>query len=543
MIIISTNVCLEIEKLNKSLAQLHPIPCISGPSCLPGTRTEVLQKICNWTTQNHSQLFWLHGQAGTGKSAVAQSIFNRLQQTNAMRAFYTCSKTSAQLQNPLNVLPTLCFQICAMHEGYAKYIAYQIDNNSSFSESLGHITTQLELLFTKPLQHVLVTFKTRLLIILDALDECGSESEQILLLSALIEVLHACPAMQLLVTSRDGPYLDQQFTKLLHLEYQLNCDNSWSDIDLYWQTHISSIFNGPSIKDHPGLVKTLTHHSRGLFIWSQTVYNYLNISDNPELALDHILQMSSLPEENFVYSHLHKLYYTIIDRATTDDVDNLAIYQCVMGSILLCGEPLSIEVFIQLLSPIISQQAVRKTIKSLMALLYINSDKKIQILHPSFADCILGESSKCTSFHIDVEKIHLILYQQSAHMMLSQLKFNICDLKTSHLRNDQIQGLDQTISLKISQELQYSVQYWIYHLIRSFNLYNVEDDHFLPGLLLDWAIIYWIECLSLLGKLKLGLMSIQQLQVFFKKGQFCHCAHLVPISSIVFRTKGHNHTL
>ncbi|TFK64299.1 hypothetical protein BDN72DRAFT_925749 [Pluteus cervinus] len=506
----------EMNKLNKLLAQLHPVPYNSGPLCLPGTRTEVLQKILNWTTQHHTQLFWLYGQAGTGKSAIAQSVFNQLRQTNMMRAFYTCSKTNAQLQNPLNVLPTICFQLCNVHKEYAKYISNQIDNDLSLKEGLGHIATQLESLFIKPLQHVSIASETGLLIILDALDECGSESDQICLLRSLIKVLHACPAIKLLITSRNEAYIEEHLAKLSAFEYQLNCNNSWLDICFYWQTHISGLFQEQFLKSHPGLVKTLTDYSQGLFIWSQTVYNCLKTNDSPELVLDHILKISSVFEQDHV-SHLYKLYYTIIDRAVADNSDNLIIYQCVVGSILLCGEPLSIDTLIQLLHPVISWNGIKKAIQSLMALLSINSNRKVQILHPSLADYILSETSRGTSFYINALQMHSFLYQQSGYKLLSQLKFNICDLRTSHLRNNQVHDLDQRISLNISQELQYSVQYWIYHLIRSSDLDKVEDNHILSQLLIGWTTIHWIECMSLLGKLKFCLTSLQQLQVWLKK--------------------------
>ncbi|TFK58665.1 WD40 repeat-like protein, partial [Pluteus cervinus] len=96
------------------------------------------------------------------------------------------------------------------------------------------------------------------------------------------------------------------------------------------------------------------------------------------------------------------------------------------------------------------------------------------------------------------------------------LKFNMCNLNTSYIKNSQIEDLHQIISLYISPELQYSAQYWAYHLVKISNFNEMNYNQTLPKLLVTFTTIYWIECLSLLGKLRFGLRCIQQLQAWFK---------------------------
>ena len=45
--------------------------------CLDGTRVEILKEIVDWINDpdvNVPRIFWLHGQAGRGKSAIAHTI-------------------------------------------------------------------------------------------------------------------------------------------------------------------------------------------------------------------------------------------------------------------------------------------------------------------------------------------------------------------------------------------------------------------------------------------------------------------------------------
>ncbi|TFK63895.1 hypothetical protein BDN72DRAFT_775369, partial [Pluteus cervinus] len=122
-------------------------------------------------------MFWLHGQAGSGKSTIAQTIFQQLEDKKPPRVFYTCSKTQAELHNPLNMLPVICFQLCMINRAYGQHIASQLEQVSSITSGLGHIATQLDVFFLTPLQRGLL-FDESVVIIIDALDECGSENDQ-----------------------------------------------------------------------------------------------------------------------------------------------------------------------------------------------------------------------------------------------------------------------------------------------------------------------------------------------------------------------------
>ncbi|TFK63898.1 hypothetical protein BDN72DRAFT_963611 [Pluteus cervinus] len=81
----------ETTDANKLLNLLNPVSYISAPLCLVGTRREILQQLQSWTQTDGSRLFWLYGQAGTGKSAIAQSMFSWLKQEDVLCALYTCT--------------------------------------------------------------------------------------------------------------------------------------------------------------------------------------------------------------------------------------------------------------------------------------------------------------------------------------------------------------------------------------------------------------------------------------------------------------------
>ncbi|KAF8203534.1 hypothetical protein K438DRAFT_1536846, partial [Mycena galopus ATCC 62051] len=51
------------------------------PHCHPATRTDILAKLHDWALEDDptSRILWLHGPAGAGKSAVAQTLCQSLE--------------------------------------------------------------------------------------------------------------------------------------------------------------------------------------------------------------------------------------------------------------------------------------------------------------------------------------------------------------------------------------------------------------------------------------------------------------------------------
>jgi hypothetical protein len=75
------------------------------------------------------------------------------------------------------------------------------------------------------------------------------------------------------------------------------------------------------------------------------------------------------------------------------------------------------------------------------------------------------------------------------------LKFNICDLETSHVSNDNVLDLPLRIQKYIPDHLSYSCRFWAEHVRRTnFGADVVASlDEFLCH-----RLLYWLEVLSLI---------------------------------------------
>jgi hypothetical protein len=80
------------------------------------------------------------------------------------------------------------------------------------------------------------------------------------------------------------------------------------------------------------------------------------------------------------------------------------------------------------------------------------------------------------------------------------LRFNICGLETSHIRNTDVPGFNTRVEMAITQHLSYACIFWADHLIVTEYDAEVRDDiiNFFHR-----QLLYWLECLSLLKRVNI----------------------------------------
>ena len=76
--------------------------------------------------------------------------------------------------------------------------------------------------------------------------------------------------------------------------------------------------------------------------------------------------------------------------------------------------------------------------------------------------------------------------------MQRKLKFNICEIKTSHRRHQEIEGIQERIDQAVTHVLMYASLYWADHL----TLGSSEPDLRLVDEVMDFVknrLLFWIE--------------------------------------------------
>lgn len=258
---------------HSSTAGYDPIKgCLS-----PGTREELLDRIMRWVRSNEDansqRLLWISGAAGLGKSAIVHTIAHRSRKAKVKQlgSFFAFSR------NDTTRGPDVLFSTSARNIG---------DMNSQWREALYAVikadespekTTSPQLQFDEMICDVaseVQSFLGPVPIIIDALDECGTQNDREVILSILYAGMSLLPSnFRIIVTSRPEPEINHQFgnvpAKVLHIDlhHESNTRNIDRDLSIYIRDKLSRVqqYLGPN-DWWPALVA----QSQGIFQWAST---------------------------------------------------------------------------------------------------------------------------------------------------------------------------------------------------------------------------------------------------------------------------------
>ncbi|KIM73665.1 hypothetical protein PILCRDRAFT_828960 [Piloderma croceum F 1598] len=156
-------------------AHLPGVRCDVHAVCLPMTRESLLIDIMRWITDpNRNRIFWLHGFAGSGKSTVANTIASRYIGTGLLGASFRFNRDIDGRNGPMFLFRNIAYQL-ALFDGHFRESLLQAITTYGSMNSFA-LREQLERFIVEPMHEV--SFVAPVLIVIDAIDECGIENEQ-----------------------------------------------------------------------------------------------------------------------------------------------------------------------------------------------------------------------------------------------------------------------------------------------------------------------------------------------------------------------------
>jgi hypothetical protein len=200
---------------------------------------------------------------------------------------------------------------------------------------------------------------------------------------------------------------------------------------------------------------------------------------------------------------LYGLYLSILDQSFNQYSSPL--FQKVVGTVLLSRAPVSFRDICYLSGHARPDPEVEKVLVRLRSVLLKGQDGKYSIHHKSFADFLT--TGECPGkFRIDMMKQNQALTLACLHLATSVLRFNVFNLTTSHVRNDDIPDFHSLVDSTLSNHaLCYSCCFWAHHLqASSFDkeiLMKLDD-------LLKNHLLHWLEVLSSLRDVRSGLRAL-----------------------------------
>ncbi|KAG9113861.1 hypothetical protein FRC07_007722, partial [Ceratobasidium sp. 392] len=506
---------LETQQAESVRSKLKPVK-LSGydptRACMPDTRTAAIHDITTWACSESSdrRLAWIYGLAGLGKSSVATSVCQRSDEQHTLAASFFCKRDNPELRDPCRVITTLAYSLSLCWKPYGDAVVEVIRTNPDLE--IRHVRPLYDSLVSNPLKGIAQTERLdrNLLVVVDALDECGDIETRKQLLACLQDMSRLTPWLKVIITSR--PDLDiQEFFRRSgadwYTPYDLVTYDVRSDVLLFMKAQLSDMSR---IEGWPADAATrLSDRSSGLFIWARTACKFIMDGHNPCERLEKVLAGNHLKGS---FAQLDALYMTAIKGSTIDgDADNIALVLQCLGVVVTTASrtPLPTSSLSKLLCGHISEYTLDRVLRSLSSVLYYDHqyDNVVRVCHPSFMDYV-ADPGRSHELCVNLDEQNALLARCCLETMSKELRFNICDLETSHLLNCNVPNLSTRIQGVISPHLSYSCVYWTSHLIHA---QSNRPDQYLREFLFGLELLYWIEALSLLGKLSVALPSLLEL--------------------------------
>ncbi|KZP22859.1 hypothetical protein FIBSPDRAFT_952434 [Athelia psychrophila] len=433
------------------------------PVCLPGTRQDRQKEIIEWLMSPSDQnVLWLHGAAGLGKSTLA----------NYRRS------------SPSRVICTLAYQLAEHDEVVRSAVAAAIERDPQLATA--PLITQFKSLLCEPLSAASSRISGPIVIVIDALDECGDANSRQLLLD--------------LSSSPDFAELPSQFRFIITSEPEHDIKEA-----LHACEHVKAAdYSKASDRDIMLYIKHELKRMYGFFIWAATAMKLLFTVEAPVKWLANFL----LHDRQVIT--LHDLYKTtllsVIEWKAGETTD---IYRRILGIIIISQVPLTDIVITDLLG--LSQgagSACQTTLRRLGCVIQWSEGQSARILHQSFSD-YLTDKGACASepWFIDVNEHQRALTLACLRIMNEGLHFNMGDLKTSYIANANVPDLSAHVEAVVPQSMSYSCQFRGHHLRQT-----IIGEPSIQVLLLQFfelKFLCWLEVLSLLGAVALASRALE----------------------------------
>ena len=479
---------------------------------------------------NKSPVYWLNGLAGTGKTAVAQTIAERSFADGQLGASFFCSRDFEDRSNLDCIIPTLAVQLARKYPEFRSMFIPLVQRDPGIAHE--SLYNQMNALIVQPLRESGIST----VIVIDALDECKDQEPASAILSVLGRFVSEIPKVKFFLTGRPEPRISTGFRLPLlakatdvFILHDVEPSLINSDILLFLRHNFLELadrrggLDGWPTKEN---VDLLCERAAGLFVYAVATVGFINYKNtDPRRQLDLLLRSpeSSAREGRTkltAKTTLDSLYTSILQGALDEkDPENDHKARSVLGAVLLAINPLSPSAIATLLG--LKTADVFLQLSSIHSLLVFqeNTDHPVRPFHKSFPDFIT-DPARCFNrrFHVSPHIHHQDLLNGCLGLMNQTLERNMCKLPEA-VTNSEVSDMQERITRYIEPALQYACTSWHKHLAGKCS----PDDPTISRAIhcfLKEKFLFWLECLSVLGAVKEAINALEVAAKWLEVCQF-----------------------
>ncbi|PNS17287.1 hypothetical protein CAC42_6970 [Sphaceloma murrayae] len=344
--------------------------------CLGDTRKEILSRIETWAAHPTSKsILWMYGEAGTGKSTISRTLANRWKCDSRLAATFFFRRDERARSTSKRLMTTIAAQIAERFETARQVILDALQSEPSLPEKA--LSKQFESLVIRPLEAVAEQHGrgVAFVILLDALDECEDDNDISLILDVL-SIKSPSVDIRIFVTSRPEITILVGFEGIQHRQdidlFQATERTIQRDIKIYLAHMLTKIRSRsashvcqiPDDWPDPKLLETLTGMATPLFIFAATMCRFIaQYGEDPVKRVQNFIDTSTTTSlDRLDQTYLPVLSQYLAVENFTDRYKRIKAFKCIMGTVIMLFEPLSIGGLTQLVMEDVSDDGLHRNI-------------------------------------------------------------------------------------------------------------------------------------------------------------------------------------
>ncbi|KAF2625510.1 WD40 repeat-like protein [Macroventuria anomochaeta] len=503
-----------LQKREECLRDLRPTDPRNDKKRIEDTKGGLLEGSYRWVFDNssfqewrndaQSQLLWIKGDPGKGKTMLLCGIINELQKTIASTAsvtYFFCQATDSRINNATAVLRGLLYLLVSQQPALITHIRKTYDQAGKTMFEDANAWVALTEIFADVLQDL--SLGTTYMII-DALDECVTDLPK--LLHLVIQGSSASSHVKWIVSSRNWPGIEEQLEQAGHkvrLSLELNAESVSAAVSVFIQHKVSQLAQQKKYdkQTQDAVFERLTTNANDTFLWVALVCQDLQATARRNV----LKKLDSFPPG------LNALYERMMQQISVSDDAELC--KQVLASIALVYRPITLEelvVLAEALEDMVDKTEVRDIIGLCGSFLTLREDT-VYFVHQSAKDFLVTKAFD-EIFPDGTEAVHRVIFSRSLVVLSRTLHRDMYSLEELGFSIDNVKTPDPD-PLVASR---YPCIYWVDHLYDSKpkSWANSDGDVQVGGVVYEFIgkrYLYWLEGLSLCKSTAKGIVSVSKL--------------------------------
>lgn len=462
-----------------------------------------------WCNSQGSQLLWIKGDPGKGKTMLLCGIIDELEALippTTLVAHFFCQATDSRINNSTAVLRGWLYLLIDQQPSLSSHLQVEYDRAGKALFEGTNAWFAVRKILTNVLQDPTLEFTH---LIVDALDECIIERERLL---KLIIEQSASSRVKWIISSRNWPDIEPQLAAAYHsvrLSLELNAGSVTTAVEVFIQEKVRELSrqNGYDAETTQAVQHHLSSNADGTFLWAALVCQSLETVQKRHIRK----KLSSFPPG------LNSLYRRMLQQiVNSDDAD---LCKEILAVAAIVNRPLTVQemmAFVEGFEDILGNDEVLNGIIDHCGSFLTVRENTVYFVHQSAKDFLVREAVKIIA-PSGLEATHYKIFSSSIQVLSSSLGRDMYNLGAPGYPIEQV----TPPSPDPLEKLRYSAVYWVDHLKGCVSLTTTKhmsdlQDGGVVDMFLRTKYIYWLETLSLCKSMPKGVASMAQLEAIIR---------------------------